>query len=69
MVREIDGIVMPEGDITFYSKPIDDWLCAYFEYDRLGFKKVCQMNLCFGNMTKKCGCPQKIMERLNAVTQ
>ena len=31
--------------------------------------KVCQMNLRSRNMTKKCGCPQKIMERLNAVTQ
>ena len=33
MVREIDDITMPEGDITFYNKPVEEWLCAYFEYE------------------------------------
>ena len=38
MVREIDDITMPEGDITFYNKPVEEWLCAYFEYEGFGQK-------------------------------
>ena len=33
MVREIDDITMPEGDISFYNKPLEEWLCAYFEFE------------------------------------
>ena len=38
MVRGIDDITMPEGDITFYNKPVKEWLCAYFEYEGFGQK-------------------------------
>jgi len=40
MVREIDDITMPEGDITFYNKPVEEWLCPYFEYE--GFSQKSQ---------------------------
>ena len=38
MAREIDDIAMPKGDIIFYNKPTDDWLCAYFEFEGFGEK-------------------------------
>ena len=40
MVREIDDITMPEGDISFYNKPLEEWLCAYFEFE--GFSQKSQ---------------------------
>ena len=40
MIREIDDITMPEGDITFYNKPVEEWLCPYFEYE--GFSQKSQ---------------------------
>lgn len=40
MVRDTDGIAMPEGDIVFYDKPVEEWLDAYFNYE--GFEEKSQ---------------------------
>lgn len=38
MTRNISDVTMPDGDITFCDKPVDEWLEPYFSYEGFGEK-------------------------------